>query len=1157
MGIEGPERSSNIHPLAHETVAPGDEAAVLLRAQELGCLPEAALALVALTDFRLVGSAADGGLFQIETTWPAAWRLHATRCHRALAEGCQDDVDLLLQVFAEWQVAPDPDAWCATWWINPATMSLIQADVAAVFADLASAGPIGMRHPVDPSRAPRVRDALAAGYSGQEYVRVGSNEYRPAANSGTGPSFRLSPLVLTSGGEQLLALSVDRERMTIEHVAGASESTPQRDNQLATVRSHWPVGSIVEIETLGSVAAGRIILDILTIHRGFPYPATPVPVPTAGDESLPELVAAATHPSNPIDRAARVRARVTGYRALEDGKAVLVVDPLAQGAPIDPAEHPDLGTWDDIEVEVKGVTSDHLGPLLELGRTDGQGGFAIAPAAGLSASDVDFGRRLAPGAVLTARVLPEAPVGDHVTVSLLPVALRHLEAAPGIGDRRPVDARIVGRNGDTWTLELAHHDTTTGMSHRFNIPRNRFAPTLQPAPGMDVSVVLRPDRSSVRRRIVANRGLIEFAASNPDTFAVEDGWLQLAAKPPHIPAVLELLSYSSAPEWEREVIWMYEDNLHLEVALAGPPGDEAITAAADKGPGFLLPTPARVAEPVEDQEDEVIEDDLAPRPTIVAMLPEDGLARIHGPEGRTLAELRRSPGIISIDLEGQQITVVGDTGRAVRSLVAEMQSLILPAKGKLIVPPGQGKRLIGIDGTTLRALEARTGAKAFEPEDGELWTIEGPSSQAVKTFIRLAAEQVPGIAGRVTGIEDLEIVQDRTMPGQGIVARRSGAPQPPAHQESTDNVASAVTEAETATEKPQIESDEGAEARPQTVRDMQAAMIKARKGRRSAQRDRRRERKARRDRKERSKATEHATPTNRERSVRDIKPRSKTFGVRAGLAMGTLSRATSLLLKTVALLLVAGAVIFAIVYVAPRFASDDASTAAAATVIDTTVVTTSPITLASLDDASALAPSSCWLAVLGTWDGTAEAEDSLARLGESGLTATTMASDVVPGWASDRVVTVVATETPTQAAEVVARTAAAGFRGVAVESTVEACAGAAVTPAGASLGFMDVPVSDPAYAAVLWMANTGLAEACNPPVGDEFCPNDTVTGSELDEILTSALATPPAEIAAGPATHATLYAALDLPDGAATPDAELTRADLAVTLFAATGSAGN
>gem|GEM_PF-7100715 len=1100
--------------------APVDDGAALLRAQELGCLPETALALVVFTDYRLVGSDADAGILRTETAWPTAWRIHAARCHRALATGCTDDVDLLLRILSEWQTSHDPDGWCATWWVNPATLARIETDVASVFAGLATAGPLGMRHPVDRGRSPQVRTVLAESYEGAEFLRVGAGRYR-LADDESGEPFTPSPAVLVSPGERFIAFGRDPGARVVEHVITLDAHPVPPVDVLAAVRAMWPVGSIADIDTLGSVAAGRIVIDMLAVERGFPLPGGAVPLPGYPRNDVPELVAAPTYASAPIDTASKMRVRITGYRIFEDNTAVLVVDPLTPGAPLDPAHHPDLGTWDDVEVVVRGLTADHSEALLELGRADGLGSFFVAPAAGLGADDGGFAARLREGARLTVRVIPEPSLGDALAVSLLPAALRHLRATFGADDHKPLPARVVERNPAqaTLTVELAQHDTVTGMSHRFTFGSDRLADGFDPAVGTEVEAVIRPDRSERRRRIAVNPDLVRFADRHRDTFEVVEGRLRMAPSPPQIPAFFALLSPSSSLEWERELVWMYEDNLHLEVVVVGEPGLPLLARIAAESPGFLPPQPVRseLASAVKDAAPAT----AAALPMIVAWLPPGGRERVQGAAGSALTELRVGPGVVSVDLEGDTVTVVGETGGAVRSVIAEIQRLILPAKGKLIVPPGQGRRLVGIDGTTLRAIEANTGCVAAEPPTERApWTVEGPSSQAVKEFIRLAAEQVPGVVGRVTGFDDLQVLDDRTGSVPSSPATTQPRPAPTPAPPSSPKLPARLGD-DAATHAPAAAPAKGITAAPagRTAElplttgggDVESAVDK---------------RKAKRPRKERQ---------------------EKPPKVRTGPGILTW------VMRGLLVLVVGGGVALAALFVIPLArAWLESATSATPPVVETTVVTAEASPFATLVDASSVTPSSCWLAVVATWTDEEAAARGVERLGTIGLTASALASDLVPGWSPGRFVAAVPVETQEQARDTVARAAGVGFSGVAVESDIDRCVGLDIVPAGASLGFIDVPSNHAAHTAIRWMADTGLATTCAAADGDLFCPADPVTRGELEAILRAALTAPPALATADPTAPATmgdLEKAIGLPGTGSTDP--LTRADVAVALLLA------
>jgi hypothetical protein len=47
--------------------------------------------------------------------------------------------------------------------------------------------------------------------------------------------------------------------------------------------------------------------------------------------------------------------------------------------------------------------------------------------------------------------------------------------------------------------------------------------------------------------------------------------------------------------------------------------------------------------------------------------------------------------------------------------------------------------------------------------------------------------------------------------------------------------------------------------------------------------------------------------------------------------------------------------------------------------------------------------------------------------------------------------------------------------------------------------------------AIVWLANAGITTGCNPPTGDRFCPDDSVTRGQMAAFLTRALGLPSGE----------------------------------------------
>jgi hypothetical protein len=53
----------------------------------------------------------------------------------------------------------------------------------------------------------------------------------------------------------------------------------------------------------------------------------------------------------------------------------------------------------------------------------------------------------------------------------------------------------------------------------------------------------------------------------------------------------------------------------------------------------------------------------------------------------------------------------------------------------------------------------------------------------------------------------------------------------------------------------------------------------------------------------------------------------------------------------------------------------------------------------------------------------------------------------------------------------------------------------------ASHHFTDVPPSHTFHESIAWLADNGITVGCNPPAGDEFCPNDFVTRGQMSAFM--------------------------------------------------------
>lgn len=60
---------------------------------------------------------------------------------------------------------------------------------------------------------------------------------------------------------------------------------------------------------------------------------------------------------------------------------------------------------------------------------------------------------------------------------------------------------------------------------------------------------------------------------------------------------------------------------------------------------------------------------------------------------------------------------------------------------------------------------------------------------------------------------------------------------------------------------------------------------------------------------------------------------------------------------------------------------------------------------------------------------------------------------------------------------------------------------AGAIPAIAGHTFLDVDDSNEFHADIAWLAETGITRGCNPPANTEFCPDDSVTRSQMGAFL--------------------------------------------------------
>lgn len=283
----------------------GAQAVAIMLADQLACVHEVALVLAVLSDSRLLGG--DQGIFRSDRDWPAAWRVHSARCHRALAAGCGDDLEILLRVFAEWQAADESNDWCATWWINQQPLKEAEMAVNEIIATLSP----GMKGKADrsimPELASRARAVITRAMGSLKYHRIAGNRYSPTGKDVD--AVELSRSILVDPGDRIIAFNAfrlpprkngDVQAPIISNVvrivdwAETGEAEPDdmgldlivraanhlRDRAdtpivpweiVAAIRQKFPIGSLVDLTVDERHGRGAVITHIKRVSEPFPY----------------------------------------------------------------------------------------------------------------------------------------------------------------------------------------------------------------------------------------------------------------------------------------------------------------------------------------------------------------------------------------------------------------------------------------------------------------------------------------------------------------------------------------------------------------------------------------------------------------------------------------------------------------------------------------------------------------------------------------------------------------------------------------------------------------------------------------------------------------------------------------------------------------------
>ncbi len=182
----------------------GSSALALMLADQLACVHEVALALNVLGRGCLVGNKAEC-ILRVDREWPTAWRIRAAQCHRALAIGCSDDLDVLLRVFSLWRAAKNPKAWCATWWVNEVAMRNVLSTVLETLSGFSAAMKKEADRPILTELGDKARAVLTRAMVSLRFLRIDGAAFR---SEGTNPEeVRLGFGQLVDAGDRVLAFN--------------------------------------------------------------------------------------------------------------------------------------------------------------------------------------------------------------------------------------------------------------------------------------------------------------------------------------------------------------------------------------------------------------------------------------------------------------------------------------------------------------------------------------------------------------------------------------------------------------------------------------------------------------------------------------------------------------------------------------------------------------------------------------------------------------------------------------------------------------------------------------------------------------------------------------------------------------------------------------
>lgn len=230
---------AEIQRFASTGADPGTGLAVMV-ADQLACVPETAATLALFEAGSLLG--ANGLLLHdSDATWPVV--LSGRLRQRALIDGCEDDLDIVLRIAAMWDAAdrsapfweatPPRRFLCRRWWLNEKMLAGAAQKRREILAGLSPIMNEEVKRFVDPGLGGRVRAALSHALVDRRYSKAEGWTYVPAVATEPFVARVNSNRLLTTAPDTVLAFQ--RRRVT-----GKSETTIELD-QLVT-HLEWAVG---------------------------------------------------------------------------------------------------------------------------------------------------------------------------------------------------------------------------------------------------------------------------------------------------------------------------------------------------------------------------------------------------------------------------------------------------------------------------------------------------------------------------------------------------------------------------------------------------------------------------------------------------------------------------------------------------------------------------------------------------------------------------------------------------------------------------------------------------------------------------------------------------------------------------------------------------